>query len=72
MQVHEILRIKGTVLYTVVPAQSLGNAVATMADLDVGSLVVMEHGTVMLASRHRDHACCPTSLCLTMKSKTPT
>ncbi|MDP2870517.1 CBS domain-containing protein [Methyloversatilis sp.] len=44
MQVHEILRIKGTVLYTVVPSQSLDNAVATMADLDVGSLVVMEHG----------------------------
>ncbi|MBL8476286.1 MAG: CBS domain-containing protein [Methyloversatilis sp.] len=47
MQVHEILRIKGTVLYTVVPAQSLGNAVATMADLDVGSLVVMEHGLMV-------------------------
>lgn len=47
MQVHEILRIKGTVLYTVVPAQSLGNAVATMADLDVGSLVVMEHGLIV-------------------------
>ena len=47
MQVHEILPIKGTVLYTVVPAQSLGNAVATMADLDVGSLVVMEHGLMV-------------------------
>ena len=44
MQVHEILRIKGTVLYTVAPSQVLGNAVATMAELDVGSLVVMEHG----------------------------
>jgi CBS domain-containing protein len=47
MQVHEILRIKGTVLYTVVPSQSLDNAVATMADLDVGSLVVMEHGLMV-------------------------
>lgn len=47
MQVHEILRIKGTVLYTVVPSQSLGNATATMADLDVGSLVVMEHGLMV-------------------------
>ncbi|MBU0602268.1 MAG: CBS domain-containing protein [Gammaproteobacteria bacterium] len=44
MQVHEILRIKGTVLYTVAPSQSLGKAVATMTDLDVGSLVVMEQG----------------------------
>ncbi|HEY9193771.1 MAG TPA: CBS domain-containing protein [Methyloversatilis sp.] len=44
MQVHEILRIKGTVLYTVAPQQTLGNAVATMTELDVGSLVVMEHG----------------------------
>jgi CBS domain-containing protein len=44
MQVHEILRIKGTVLYTVAPQQNLGNAVVTMTDLDVGSLVVMEHG----------------------------
>lgn len=47
MQVHEILRIKGTVLYTVVPTQLLDNAVATMADLDVGSLVVMEHGLMV-------------------------
>ncbi|WP_018411741.1 CBS domain-containing protein [Methyloversatilis thermotolerans] len=44
MQVHEILRIKGTVLYTVAPQQNLGNAVVTMTDLDVGSLVVMESG----------------------------
>lgn len=47
MQVHEILRIKGTVLYTVVPSQTLGNAVVTMTDLDVGSLVVMEQGRMV-------------------------
>ncbi len=47
MQVHEILRIKGTVLYTVAPQQTLGNAVATMTELDVGSLVVMEHGRMV-------------------------
>lgn len=47
MQVHEILRIKGTVLYTVAPQQTLGNAVVTMTDLDVGSLVVMEHGRMV-------------------------
>lgn len=47
MQVHEILRIKGTVLYTVAPQQTLGNAVVTMTDLDVGSLVVMEQGRMV-------------------------
>ncbi|WP_374337354.1 CBS domain-containing protein [Methyloversatilis sp.] len=47
MQVHEILRIKGTVLYTVAPQQTLGNAVVTMTDLDVGSLVVMENGRMV-------------------------
>jgi CBS domain-containing protein len=47
MQVHEILRIKGTVLYTAIPSQTLGNAVATMAERDVGSLVVMEHGLMV-------------------------
>ena len=47
MQVHEILRIKGTVLYTVAPQQTLGNAVVTMTALDVGSLVGMEHGRMV-------------------------
>lgn len=47
MQVHEILRIKGTVLYTVAPQQTLGNAVATMTELDVGSLVVFEQGRMV-------------------------
>lgn len=47
MQVHEILRIKGTVLYTVAPSQMLGKAVSTMAELDVGSLVVMDNGQMV-------------------------
>ena len=44
MQVSEILAIKGTVLYTVVPDKSLDTAVATMNDLDVGSLVCFDQG----------------------------
>lgn len=44
MQVSEIIRIKGGTLYTATPEQSLASAIETMADLDVGSLVVMAHG----------------------------
>ena len=44
MQVSEIIRIKGGTLYTATPEQSLASAVETMADLDVGSLVVMAAG----------------------------
>jgi len=46
MKVTDILRVKGTTLYTVQPDQSLAEAVRTMAELDIGSLVVMEHGDV--------------------------
>ena len=44
MQVREIMRIKGATLYTTTPQQALGVAVETMAEFDVGSLVVMEGG----------------------------
>ena len=44
MKVTDILRVKGNTLYTVTPDQPLAQAVATMADLDIGSLVAMEHG----------------------------
>ena len=47
MQVSEILAIKGTVLYTVVPDKSLDTAVATMNDLDVGSLVCFDKGLMV-------------------------
>ena len=47
MQVREILRVKGGTLYTVTPQQSLEFAVTTMADLDVGSLVVMDGGKMV-------------------------
>jgi CBS domain-containing protein len=41
MKVSEILRVKGDVLYTVSPDMPLAHAVATMAERDIGSLVVM-------------------------------
>lgn len=47
MQVREIVRIKGEALFTSSPQQSLANAVDTMAEHDVGSLVVMEAGKMV-------------------------
>jgi CBS domain-containing protein len=42
MQINEVLRIKGNKLFTVTPATPLAEALATMADRDIGSLVVLE------------------------------
>lgn len=47
MKVHEILRVKGDVLYTVSPDTPLIQAVATMAEHDIGSLVIMDHGDLV-------------------------
>lgn len=44
MQVREIIQLKGGTLYTATPQQSLASAIETMAELDVGSLVVMQDG----------------------------
>jgi CBS domain-containing protein len=44
MKVIDILRVKGGTLYTVPPEESLANALRTMAEMDIGSLVVMSHG----------------------------
>jgi len=44
MKVSDILRVKGGTLFTVSPDQALALAVQTMAENDIGSLVVMEHG----------------------------
>jgi CBS domain-containing protein len=44
MLVSEILRIKGNALYTTAPDAPVLDAVNVMADLDIGSLVVMEQG----------------------------
>ena len=47
MKVSDILRVKGGTLFTVSPDQQLAEAVNTMADRDIGSLVVMDHGQVV-------------------------
>lgn len=44
MKVSDILRVKGNTLFTVTPEQPLAEAVRTMAEQDIGSLVVLEHG----------------------------
>src|ERR1700744_563598 len=44
MKVSDILRVKGNTLFTVSADQPLHEAVVTMAEHDIGSLVVMGHG----------------------------
>lgn len=44
MRISEILRIKGHTLFTTGPDGSVRDAVKVMAQNDIGSLVVMDHG----------------------------
>lgn len=44
MKVADILRFKGTALYTVTPDAPLIDAVNMMAEMDIGSAVVMKFG----------------------------
>jgi CBS domain-containing protein len=47
MKVSDILRIKGSTLYTVTPSELLIKSLELMAERDIGSLVVMEHGELV-------------------------
>ncbi|WP_424195056.1 CBS domain-containing protein [Ampullimonas aquatilis] len=47
MKVADILKVKGTTLFTVTPETPLRSAVEAMAEHDIGSLVVMEHGDLV-------------------------
>jgi len=47
MKVSDILRVKGGTLYTAQPDEPLAGALALMAERDIGSLVVMEHGDLV-------------------------
>lgn len=47
MKVSDILRVKGNALYTMAPDQPLAHALRVMAEQDIGSLVVMEHGDLV-------------------------
>ena len=46
MIVGEILQLKGNTLYTATPETPLSQVVATMAEKDIGSLVVMSGGAL--------------------------
>ena len=47
MKVRDILRVKGSTLFTVAPDTALQTAVLVMSEHDIGSLVVIEHGDVV-------------------------
>jgi CBS domain-containing protein len=47
MKVSEILKVKGNILYTVTPGTPMLQAVNTMSEKDIGSLVVMESGKLV-------------------------
>lgn len=47
LKVSEILRVKGDTLYTTTPDTPIQKAIDTMSSLDIGSLVVMEHGELV-------------------------
>lgn len=53
MKVSDILRVKGSTLFTAHPDEPLSEAAKVMAEKDIGSLVVMDHGdlTGMLTFR---------------------
>ncbi len=47
MKVSDILRVKGNILITVRPDETLATAVQIMSEKDLGSLVVMERGDLV-------------------------
>ena len=47
MKVSDILRVKGNALFTATPDGALWDAVQTMAQHDIGSVVVMERGQLV-------------------------
>jgi len=47
MLVSEILRIKGNALFTTPPSGTVLDAVKVMAQHDIGSLVVLDHGQML-------------------------
>jgi CBS domain-containing protein len=47
MQVKEVLRLKGNTLFSATPDMQLSEAVISMADNDIGSVVVIEGGKLV-------------------------
>lgn len=71
MKVADILSLKGSTLFTVTPDMTLSDCVVTMAENDIGSVVVMEGGKLagmltfrevirMVAKRQHEHRSGPT------------
>ncbi|MGE0800931.1 MAG: CBS domain-containing protein [Lautropia sp.] len=71
MQVGEILSLKGSTLFTASPDMMLSECVVTMAEQDIGSIVIMENGRLagmltfrevlkVLAQRQAEHRSGPT------------
>lgn len=47
LKIQEILRVKGDTLYTGTPDMKVSDAIATMSEFDIGSLVIMDHGELV-------------------------
>jgi CBS domain-containing protein len=47
LKVNEILKVKGNTLFTASPDMAVLQAVEIMSEQDIGSLVIMEHGTLV-------------------------
>ena len=47
LKVSEILKIKGNTLFTASPDMAVTQAVNIMSEQDIGSLVIMAHGTLV-------------------------
>lgn len=71
MKVREVLKVKGSTLFTVTPESRLSEAVLVMAEQDIGSLVVISEGRLVgmltfrevirvLAKRQAEHRSGPT------------
>jgi len=58
MKVDDILRVKGSTLYTVQPDEALASATQIMAEKDMGSLVVMERGELVGMLTFREVIAC--------------
>lgn len=55
MQVKEILNQKGRDIYSVKPDDTVYNAIAKMAEYNIGALLVMENGTLAGIISERDY-----------------
>ena len=58
MKVLDILRVKGSTLYTVQPDEPLSVAAQIMTEKDIGSLVVMERGVLVGMLTFREVLAC--------------